>query len=150
MILDSLKHAQAYTCLHPGLGACFEFLQNRPLEDLDEGKHTIDGRRLFAVVQKGTGKGMDNARLETHDKYIDVQLSAAGQDLIGWETRGSCQADDSPDPPSGDVRFYTNKPATWLAVGPGRFALLFPDDAHAPWGCAEWVHKVVIKIALDW
>jgi len=150
MILDLLEHAQEYTCLHPGLEACFEFIHSCPMETLDEGKHTIDGQRLFAMVQKDTGKGKDHVRLEAHDKFIDVQLSTAGQDIIGWEARGRRQADDGTTPTSGDVRFFTNKPDTWLTVGPGCFALFFPDDAHAPWGCVEWVHKVVLKIALEW
>ena len=150
MIIDNLSNARFYTCLHPGLEAGFEFIQSRPLETLDEGKHIIDGQRLFAMAQKGNGKGKDGARLEAHDQYIDVQLSAAGQDIIGWKARGDCRVGDDSNPPSGDVHFFSNQPDSWLAVAPGSFAIFFPDDAHAPWGCEEWIHKIVLKIALDW
>jgi hypothetical protein len=48
------------------------------------------------------------------------------------------------------VEFYTDRPTLWIPVSSGRFAIFYPEDAHAPLGTDAFVHKIVIKVAVDW
>jgi len=37
-----------------------------------------------------------------------------------------------------------------LAFPAGSFAIFFPEDVHAPLGTDGFIHKVVIKVAVEW
>lgn len=150
MIFDSLKNSKRYRALHPGFKPGFEFLNNHPLEQLTDGKHAIDGDRLFALGMATSGKGMEKAVLETHRKYIDIQFTFSGTDVIGWDEQPHCTPEPDGYNSDKDVEFYTDRPRLWIPVSSGRFAIFYPEDAHAPLGTDGFVHKVVIKVALDW
>lgn len=150
MILDSINNSGRYVALHPGFKAGFEFLNNHSLEQITDGKHAIDGDRLFALGMATRGKGMENAVFETHRKYIDIQFTVSGTDLIGWDEQPHCTPDPDGYHSDKDVEFYTERPKLWIPVSSGRFAIFYPEDAHAPLGTDGLVHKVVVKLALDW
>ena len=150
MIFDSLNNYTRYTTLHPGFTAGFEFLKNHPLEEFKEGKHDIEGDRLFALGMALNGKSMENAVFETHRKYIDVQYTVSGCDSIGWDEPQNCTPDPKGYDPERDVEFYNERPTLWIPVSSGRFAIFYPEDVHAPLGTDTFVHKVVLKIAIDW
>lgn len=150
MIFDSLNNYTRYTTLHPGLKTSFEFLINHQLDDLIDVKHMIDGEHIFALGMATNGKGTENAVFETHRKYIDIQYTVSGSDLIGWDEQPLCTPDPDGYNTEKDVEFYTDRPNLWIPVSSGRFAIFYPEDAHAPLGTDGFVHKVVIKLSLDW
>ena len=150
MILDRLENFLLYASIHPGFQTAFEFLRNRSIKDFKEGKETIDGQRMFALGMDTQGKGRQGARLESHRRYIDLQYTVAGSDMIGYETKPACRADEKGYDTESDIEFYANSPAVWLPVPAGSFAVFFPDDIHAPLGTDGQVHKVVVKVAVEW
>lgn len=150
MIFDSLKHSRRYLPLHPGFETGFKFLKNQSIEQLKDGKNVIDGDRLFALVMATEGKGKENTVFETHRKYIDIQFTVSGCDTIGWDEQARCTPDSKGYNPDDDVEFYTERPTLWIPVSSGRFAIFFPEDAHAPLGTDAFVRKIVIKVAVDW
>ena len=150
MIVDRLENSRRYLSLHPGFARAFAFLQTTNASALPEGRNPIDGDLLYASVSSGPGKGESGARLETHNKYIDIQFTVSGNDRIGWAPRSTCGQFSQGYDATRDLEFYTNPPESWLAVNGGCFAIFFPDDAHAPLAIAGHVHKVVVKIAADW
>ena len=150
MIFDSLKHSRRYLPLHPGFKAGFKFLKNHVIEQLKDGRNEIDGDRLFALNMATDGKGKDKAIFETHRKYVDIQFTVSGCDSIGWDEHANCTPDPAGYNPDNDVEFYTDRPTLWIPVSSGRFAIFYPEDAHAPLGTDAFVHKIVIKVALDW
>lgn len=146
MILDCLDNWKRYAGLNGGFAPAFEFLLRDDLAELPEGKHTIDGDRVFAIVVRADGLGKDKARLEIHRKYIDIQFCISGTDDIGWKPTADCAGDEGFDEDK-DLGFFTDEVEAWTAVAPGRFAIYFPADAHAPLGCDGPVHKVIVKVA---
>lgn len=150
MILDLRGNASRYHPLHPGFAAAFDWFAHTKLASLDVGRHEIDGQRLFALVGRDPGKGRLAARLESHRRYIDIQVTLAGQEEIGHRPLSDCRSPDVPFLPDNDVAFYAERPDSWLALPPGRFAIFFPDDAHAPLAGSGELHKVVVKVAVDW
>jgi YhcH/YjgK/YiaL family protein len=150
MILDRLENFQHYASIHPGFQAAFNYLENSSINDFKDGKETIDGKRLYALAMDTQGKGSQGARLESHRRYIDLQYTVAGSDLIGYETKSACTADEKGYDSESDIEFYVNSPAVWLPVPAGSLAVFFPEDVHAPLGTAGVVHKVVIKVAVEW
>jgi biofilm protein TabA len=150
MILDSLKHSRRYLPLHPGFDARFRFLKNHSIEQLRDGETVIEGDRLFALGMATMGKGKENALFETHRKFIDIQFTVSGCDTIGWDEQSHCTPDPKGYTADKDVEFYTNRPILWIPVDSGRFAIFYPEDAHAPLGTDAFVHKIAVKVALDW
>ena len=150
MVLSPLSQADRYITLHPGFAAAFSFLQRRELDKLPEGRNEIDGQRLYAIVRRTPGNGRANAKLEVHRRYIDIQYCVATGDLIGWKDTATCSNATQPFDEADDFQLFADQPDVWVATPPGTFAIFFPEDAHAPMAGEGLIHKVVVKVALDW
>jgi YhcH/YjgK/YiaL family protein len=147
MILDTLAAAKRYERLHLGFGAAFDFLRSATA-GLADGRHEIDGERLFAIVAKSAGRGRVGAKLEVHRRYIDIQYCAAGHDVIGWRPLTDCREPEEPFDESRDIQFFADGPVAWLDLPSGMFAIFYPEDAHAPLGGEGEVSKIVVKVAV--
>ncbi len=148
MILDRLEQADLYTPLHRHFSDAFAFLRQDGLAELSAGKHEIAGDDVYAVVIKGSGGVAEEAKLEAHRKYIDIQFLVSGTDQMGWKSRNLCVNSHSDYDPEIDAELFTDTSSAWVNVEPGCFAVFFPEDAHAP-GCGKGeFHKVVVKVSV--
>ncbi len=150
MIIDSIENLKRYGRLHPGLQYAYEFLKRTDLASIADGKHIIADEIMYASVGHEQGKGMHNTVLEAHRKYIDVQIVIDGEDYIGWKPLDLCLVDKTGYNEEKDIIFYNDAPDTWFSLVPGMAAVFFPEDAHAPLGTDHGVHKIVLKIAVNW
>ncbi len=149
MILDRLEQANRYRALHPAFDQAFAFLETADLTALSEGRHDLGGPNgVYALVADGDGRGRDGAKLEAHRRAIDIQMVAAGADLMGWRTVAGCTPAGEYDPDS-DIEFFHDPPVAWLTVPRGCFAVFFPQDAHAPLAGRGRVRKIVVKVPLE-
>ncbi|MFH1007078.1 MAG: YhcH/YjgK/YiaL family protein [Candidatus Latescibacterota bacterium] len=149
MILDIRKNAHCYLPLSKGFEKAFEFLMRPDLEELEPGRYEIDGTRVYALVMIQNGRRREDALLETHDRYLDIQLILAGTDEMGWKPKSSCKNPTAAYDPDGDAQLFADQPDAWVATGPEAFAIFFPQDAHMPMISSGELHKVVIKVAMD-
>jgi len=147
MILDVLENAHRYLVINKGFAKAVEFLLRPELKELPVGKYEIDGERVFAMVSKDMGLKKEHALLETHEKFIDIQLVLSGTDDIGWKPKSLCNQPTGEYDPNSDLQFFTDTPNTWLSIESGEFAIFFPEDAHMPMISSGPIHKVVVKIA---
>lgn len=146
MILDILAHAERYIDIHPGFAKAFAFLRRADIGTLSAGKLTIEGDDIFALVQKDPGKLKQDARLESHNDYIDIQFLIDGNEEAGWKPREDCRKTLTPYKPEKDIAFFSDAPQTFLSFRPDMFAIYFPGDAHAPMISNGTVHKCVVKV----
>lgn len=144
MILDTLERGDAYVAVHPAFREAFAFLRALDVAALSSGRIEIDGDRLYAMVVEAEGRGEAGARLETHREYLDIQYQVVGTDCIGWAPAAGL-AGDGYDAEK-DLEFHAARPESWATVPPGRFAVFFPEDAHAPLGGTGRLLKVVVKV----
>lgn len=149
MIHDHLNDAKIYQASHPGLAAAFAFLRRPDLASLPDGRVEIDADRLYAIIARAQGRGRELSPLETHDRYLDVQYIIAGIDQIGWQRRAAAGQSHGYNNEK-DLELWSGQPAHYLEVRPGELVVLFPQDAHAPLAGHGPVHKVVVKVAVDW
>lgn len=148
MILDVLENVHRYLALHKGFAKAMEFLLRPDLKELPVGKYEMDGNRVYAMFSKEPGRKKEEALLETHNKYIDIQLVLSGTDDMGWKAKLSCkQPSEAYDSPT-DLQFFADKPDAWLSVASGAFVIFFPEDAHMPLISSGPLHKVVVKVAV--
>lgn len=146
MILDKLENAKKYYPLHPGFQKAFEFLINCELESLDTVKHVIDGENIYCTISKGQGKVKETAKLEFHNKHIDIQLLIMGTEQIGWQSRFDCSQLEKSYDKENDFGLCANRPKNWIQLFPGMFVIFFPEDLHAPMVSNDIVHKAVVKV----
>lgn len=149
MILDRLENSGLYVGAHRRFAAAFDFLHRTDLPGLTDGQHAIDGEALLAIVATSAARGHTGARLEAHRKYIDIQYVVSGSDEIGLKPTAECREVELPFDAQRDVALFHDAPECWITLRPRRFAVFYPDDAHAPLGGAGEVRKVVLKVAVD-
>lgn len=148
MIIDRLENTAATTPLAPRLRQGLEWLRHADLRRLPEGRHDIDGDRLFALVQEYTTRSAAECRWEAHRKYTDIQYVVGGVERMGY-TNIRLTSENQPYDVERDVAFFA--PGTdFVTVHAGMFAIFAPEDVHAPGGAAgepEVVRKIVLKVA---
>jgi len=148
MILDILDNASRYEALHNNFTKAFQFLKRVDLATLAEGRYDIDGDIIFAIVAKDQGREKDEAQLEFHNKYIDIQMVLGGVDEMGWKARSNCTNIIDEYDPENDIQFAADAPTAWATTEPGHFAIFFPEDAHLPLIAKGLIHKVIVKVAV--
>ncbi|MCG6537007.1 MAG: YhcH/YjgK/YiaL family protein, partial [Syntrophales bacterium LBB04] len=127
MILDVLENAHRYLDLNKGFAKAIEFLLRPDLKELPVGRYEIDGDCVYATVSKDFGRKKEDALLEAHEKYIDIQLVLAGTDDMGWKPKSSCKHPSGEYDQKTDMQFFADNPDAWLSTESGSFAILFPE-----------------------
>lgn len=150
MISDLLSFSQLYASTHPRLAAGFNFLHKLPA-GIADGRHEIDGDKVFALVQSYSTTPAATRKLEHHRKYADIQFLFAGEEVIEHAPLEGL-AVDTPYNEEKDYGLVRDPVArSSVILRPGGWAIFFPQDAHKP-GCALGtpgaVRKVVIKVLL--
>jgi biofilm protein TabA len=148
MIVDRIEHGALYNSLHPLFVAAFAELSGAPLRALAPGRHPIQGDRLYVSVQRDDARPREQVVLESHRKYIDIQLLLDGEESIGWRSLDQCKVIRSPYDDAKDFMTYSDAPSLWIPMTAGTFAIFFPTDAHAPLAGSGRLHKAVMKVAL--
>jgi len=148
MILDTLKNAALYESVHPRFKKAFEFLQNTDLLALPFGKMELDGSDLFINVQEVVGKTADDAKMETHKRYIDIQVPITAPETMGWIAVADLKQTTQEYNSEKDVAFFADKATTFVNVQPYEFAVFFPEDAHQPCIAVGQHKKVIVKVLL--
>ncbi len=152
MIVDKIENLSLYYPLLDCLPQVQKFLADFEKEPLPDGKHVIDGEKLFALIQRYETKPVEDRLPEAHRKYIDLQFAFSGRESIGWAPMTELKEEKEEFSKGGDIAFYSGKIQIWVTLNAGYFALLFPGDAHLP--CTqvegpETVGKIVFKIKIQ-
>lgn len=146
MILDSLKNADSILSLNPLFKQAFEFIQNNDLSKMELGKTILDGDKLFISVMENEGKAPEAAKMESHVKYIDIQVVISGSETMGWTAIEHCNDILEPYNTEKDLQFFSTKPTSMVTVNPGEFVIFFPEDGHAPGIGNGTIKKAVVKV----
>jgi len=148
MILDSLENSGKYETLHPLFKKAFDFIKNTDFSALKDGIIKTDDESLFFNLTRSRGKDPQDAKMESHKKYIDIQAPVVGIESIGWKSSESLMLISQVYDEEKDVMFYYDFPTTYSKLYPGQFAVYFPDEGHAPGIGQGDIRKVVAKIAI--
>lgn len=149
MIADTLLHAARYHALHPLFRSAFEYLRRFP-HGAPDGRHVIEGERLFALPKSYETVPRTNRSFEAHRRYIDIHYVLLGEEIIYHAPTERLEVRDAYHV-ERDITFFRDPSAaspTFLRAGD--FGIYFPHDAHKP-GCVHTapvaVRKIVIKVA---
>ena len=153
MITSHLKYWRTVPGLatHPVWAAAFTWIEANATDAPDGWMDLDDGGLRIGVMAYAT-KSRDTACYESHQQTIDIQYTISGSEKIEvipterLTPKGDYDAEN-------DGQLYETPEAGEVEVvnAPGRFCILFPEDAHMPQLRAPEhteVRKLVVKVPL--
>ena len=149
MILDDLTNIREYTNIPEEVT---DFIEKLTVTTPD-GRYDISDK-IYVNVETYDRKSPLEANLESHRKYIDIQLLLSGTERIDYANIDGLEPLQAYDYMK-DIIFYKRPSSeiSSLILNGRNFALFFPQDAHAPQistlALQNNVKKVVVKIAVD-
>lgn len=144
MIIDKLENIGMYASVNPLFAQAIEFLKSTDLNAHELGKVVLKEGELFVNFAAARPKTKDDAKIETHNNFIDIQIPLTSTELMGYMPRTDLpEAEYNAEK---DVTFYPGHATDYLTVKPGMFAIFFPEDAHAPGVTEVELKKVIVKV----
>ena len=149
MILDLLENLKFYESLNPHFSKVIDFVTNTDLSSLPLGRNEICGNDVYANVMEVKPKTREEAFIEIHRRYIDIQIPVSAGEQMGYTPKNELpesvynETDDAAIYPVGmPARDYFN-------VHKGEFVIFLPQDGHAPAITPSALKKIVIKVAVE-
>lgn len=147
MIIDSLTNIGKYVALNPLFQDVVDYIKNNDLASKTEGKEYLIKDILYVNFNVAKGKTKEEAKIETHNKMIDIQIP-----LNCAETFGVTPREYLPEQQYNadkDITFYEGLAQQYVTVTPGMFVIFFPHDGHAPCISIEnQIQKVIFKVSV--
>ena len=149
MVLDLLENLGTYEALNPHFSKVVDFLQKADLAALPLGRNEICGDTVYANVMEVKPKSKQDAFIEIHRRYIDIQIPLSADETMGYTP--ITELPDAVYDTAGDAAIYpVGMPARdYFNVRKGEFTIFFPQDGHAPAITDAPLKKVVIKVAVE-
>lgn len=151
MIQDKLENWKLYFNSAPWRLA-FEYLESLSPESEECQRFHIQGDDIYAAIMSYNTCSTEESVLETHDKYIDIQMTLVNSEAIDLFYREGLKI-KTPYDPNLDRTFYyrPDNDHSRLVNLEGFFSVLFSNDAHMPMlfvhDKPESVKKVVVKVS---
>ena len=151
MICGRLNDEDLIRSLSPRFQQALGWLRDRIGNLPETGEEEIDGRALYAMVQRYETMPETIPGWEGHRQYADIHLIVHGQETDLWAPL-SAYAGSSTYDETLDLLRCTPEQSLPLALREGWFAVFFPEDLHKPKCHLSGPHQVVkclIKVRLD-
>lgn len=155
MIFGDLKHLDNEKKVYPeAIFKVLKYLKSTDFTKMKNGTYEIVGQDIFAKVFEIETNVTTERKPEAHEKYIDIQYSLEGKEIIGFARNTGKEKIQENLLEKEDNVFYENDQENeiYLKMNTGTFAIFFPTDIHRP-GCSyeknERIRKVVVKVAIS-
>lgn len=152
MYLSNIHIQNSTNSLPAAICRAVDYVKSHDIAGMPPGEYPIEGRKMFVRVFDLDTKTVEQTLPEAHDKYIDVQFWARGEERLGYAPRTGAEEVDHGDP-SDDIVFLRRvENERFVRAGQGDFAVLYPWDIHRPGiqvrGAAR-LRKAVVKVATE-
>ncbi len=149
MFIGSLENTERAEALHPFFKKVFDYIKSHDLSRIPAGRIDIDGDNVWISVSDVQGREPEEAKIETHDKYIDIQIPVSGSETFGWQARELLtERCGGGYDEKNDITFYNDITFFYFTLKPGDFGIFFAEDGHAPCIGHGLIKKVVAKVKL--
>lgn len=89
MIIDRIENLGLYKDLHPLFATAIDYLTNTDLLAHETGKVVLKEGELYVNFDEAKPKAQTEARCESHNAFIDIQLPLSGAEIMGYAPRVS-------------------------------------------------------------
>ena len=139
------------------LQVAFDYINEKGLKGLlalPNGKILLkeDGE-VYLNRSSYVGKAFEDAKIEGHEKWLDIQIVLKGSEDIGYVDKRKYDESNITVPYNAekDKTNYEGRLDGIITTQAGYFCLVFPNDLHKP--CIkvddEVIEKAVIKVKID-
>lgn len=148
MIIDSLDNISIYEDIPQNV---IDFIKNLTPQ-IEVGRYEIDNNS-YANVEVYETKNLKDCKFEAHKKYIDIQMLLSGIEELDYTPVKGLKVSEEYDA-KRDIMFFENPDRILDSVilEAGKFALIYPHEAHRPQMAfneiLKSVKKVVVKIKI--
>lgn len=131
---------------NPYYAKAIDYIRTHDLNALENGRHVLDGDNLFVNIVDGKMRSSENAKLEVHDVYIDVQVPLSIPESFGIKKRQDCEKPCGEMNVADDIMFYDDPVEQTFTAEVGEIITFAPDMAHAPLIGEGVSHKAIFKV----
>lgn len=123
MVVDTLENLEKYVSLNPLFAQAVEYLKSTDLDAHEIGKITLKEGELMVNFSQTRPKTKEEAKLETHNQFIDIQIPLSGVEVMGYTPRTDLPEEEYNA--EKDITFYKGLAKDYLTITPGMFAIFF-------------------------
>lgn len=148
MIVSNLQNSRRVESLHPLFKTLFDYVKSHDLLHADLGRIELKGDELFINNVNPECLPADKQVLELHRDYIDVHILLEGAERIGWKAIEDLTTEVKPYEKEGDCALYSDVSTAFVDLLPGQFAIVYPEDPHAPIIGMGKIRKLIGKVRI--
>lgn len=153
MIYGNLNNLGDLKTYPEKIAKALEYLKDKDFINMEPGKYEIEGKDLYIAVSNSKADAIEKKRPESHKKYLDIQFSPVGGEIIGFAYDTGNNPVDQDLLEEKDAIFYKSvENEKFIKMDPMDFFVFYPWDIHRP-GCTDGapaeIRKVVVKINMD-
>ncbi len=143
MIVDKIENLKLYKEI-PNI--VVQFIAQLDVENIQLGKHILSDS-IYVNIEEYNTKVINDAKFESHDKYIDIQLLLSGTESIYYTSRDGLSI-LNPYDTSRDITFYSDNVEKYpsITLDGSDFMMIFPHEAHAPQVSIDNFPQKVLKV----
>lgn len=150
MLTTSIALAEKYDYLSDKFKKAFNFLRETDLAALPVGNVPIDGDEIYANVQSYMTMTAEECPFESHRAYFDLQYVVEGEECFGYEPLVNLNPSMEYDAEKDLIFYEEPKQSGCVILKAGDFAIVPPEDGHAPRRMTAngpcQVRKIVVKV----
>lgn len=144
MVIDNLKNLRDYASLNPLFAKAMDYIETTDLKALEPGKIVLVENELIVNVNEIGPKTKEEAKLETHNEFVDIQIPLTDVEVMGYTQRADLP--EAEYDAAKDLTLYEGLADDYITVKPGMFTLFFPSDGHAPGITPTGLKKIIVKV----
>lgn len=149
MITSNIKNYKRY-CINSDFKTAFDFLVERDLKSLPEGK-TIINDNVYIIKDSYKTLAIGETFWESHEKYADIQYIFEGSEKFSYSP--TLKLKEVIYNEENDLKILKGPIQSIVQLNKTDFAIFFPEDAHMPSLNASSesfeVTKFVVKVKLN-
>ena len=130
MIIDTLENLEQYASVNPRFAKAIEYLKSTDLNAQEPGKVELDGKDLVVNFSIAKGKTKEQAQLETHKNFIDIQIPLSCTEVMGYTP--ACNLPEGEYNAEKDITKFAMPSEAYIPVHPGMFAIFFRRTGMLP------------------
>ena len=130
MIYDQIANIERYQGLQKGIDVLIDWLKEHDYKALPTGRTDILGDKVFANVQEPTTRNPEEARFESHRRYMDLQVDVDGREafrVAQGPVTGRTEFDEANDYDLEDAERYVQGD-----LDDDRFVVYMVGEPHMP------------------
>lgn len=149
MIIDTIDNLGKYVSVNSYMGELAIMITAHDFLEWKDGKNLIDGGAFYVNVTTAKGRTKEEATLEVHRRFIDVQVPLNNEETYGYTPLRDLPQDYEFDEEKDIAKFPGLAAQSYVTCKPGMFALFLPEDGHAPCIGEGDIKKAIFKLMVD-